>query len=103
MKITGLPAYPRGKIRLDKAPVKKGRCTRKTSNGLTVLFENRYPIQVTNPKGKRASVMIVETMYPGFTVRLYNKPYTVLGYGYRNAEKLAIRLAMRGHRNVYNY
>ena len=55
---------------------------------------------VINPTGKRVPVYIAQTSYPGFTVKLDKPPYTVLGYGYRKAEKLAIRLALKGHKRV---
>ncbi len=102
--IAGLPNFPpRSKLATDKKPSARGKSTvRLVDLGLTLHYENRRLVEVWNLKGKKPAVWIVDTSHPGFTVRLYNKPFTVLGWGYRNAERLAIRLAMMGYRKVIN-
>lgn len=102
MNIKGLPQLPaRSKLLLDKKPSRKGKTSRYLLQlGLRLEYENGYLLEVRNLKGKLAKVAIVETGRPGFTVRYYNRPYTTIGWGYRKAEPLAIRLALRGHKSV---
>jgi hypothetical protein len=101
-KIPGLPQFPATMLREVKEPPRKGQATR-TARGLTFEFHNGLLRMVLNPKGHRPAVGIVQTGHPGYTVRLDNSPYTVLGYGYRKIAKLSVRLALRGHRKVTLY
>lgn len=55
---------------------------------------------VVNPKGKLQPLVICQTEKPGFTVRQAKTPFNILSYGHRNAEKLAIKLAKKGHKKV---
>ncbi len=96
--ITGLPDMPKN-VRLDRPPAKKGSSTRR-ADSIILEFFNGYLRTASNPKGHLAPVYIAQTGYTGFTVRLDRSPYSVLGYGYRKAEKLAFRLALRGHKRV---
>ncbi len=101
--IAGLPRLPDRKLlELDKPPAKRGKSTRSVpALGLRVQFNGRFVSAVVNPKGKRPNVAIVQRgSLPGFTVQLDNPPFTVLGSGFRLARKLAIRLALRGHKLV---
>lgn len=96
--IPGLPRTP--KVKLDKAPAKRGKSTQ-VWKGLRLTFSNGWLMEVSNPSGGKAAVWVGQTAYPGFSVYLEKAPYTIIGYGYRHAEKLAIRLALRGHRKVF--
>jgi hypothetical protein len=100
--IPGLPNYK--KILLEKKPKKSGLSAIKATNAnILFLFENGYPIQARPATGRvKKALFITQTMYPGFTVSYYSKPYTVVGWGYKSAEKLMVRLALAGHK-VYNY
>ena len=99
MKITGLPTV--GKVKLDRPPAQTGKSSRRALGGkLGLRFDNGWLTGVTNPRGTKAPVYIAQTSHPGFTVRYDRAPFTLLGYGYRNAEKLAVRLALRGHKRV---
>ena len=101
-KIAGLPAFPpRSKLKLDKPAGKRGIVVRRIpALGLTITFRNGILWKVGNPRGKRGAVAIVETDLPGFTVIEDRAPFRTLAGGFRKAEKLAIRLALRGHRVV---
>ncbi len=101
-KIAGLPPTPeRSKLKLDKRPEKRGISDRRLpALGLRLRFRNGILWMVGNPRGKRVAVAVVETGLPGFTVRVDKPPFTILGSGFRKAEKLAVRLALRGHRSV---
>ena len=96
--IPGLPRLPR--IDIGKPPAKKGPSVRKGA-GLEFHFHNDYLMKVVNPKGKLPVVLVGQSGRPGWTVSLYDKPYTQLGYGYRKADKLAVKLALRGHKTVH--
>lgn len=96
-KIVGLPAMP--KLKMEKKPASRG-ASRVRAGKLVLDFHNGMLMGVENPTGKLGAVAIVQTAYPGFTVRSDKSPYSILGYGYRKAEKLAVRLAMRGHKRV---
>lgn len=100
--ISGLPRFPAAQFREVKQPPRKGTAVR-TVGSLSLTFMNGYLIGVVNSKGRLPAVGIVETAHPGYTVRLDNAPYTMLGYGYRKASKLAIRLGLRGHKRVVVY
>ena len=69
-------------------------------NGLKFKYRGRWLDSVTNPKGHLAPVIICQTEHPGFTVRYAKKPWRIISYGHRNAEKLAVRLVKKGHRKV---
>jgi hypothetical protein len=98
-KIAGLPNFPTG-YKTERRPKKRGKDIIKGDKGLVLHYQNSYLDRVVNPKGTRAVVWIVQTGYPGYTVELYNKPYIKLGWGYKYPNKLAIRLALRGHKTV---
>ena len=87
-------------MRFNRPADPKGKCTREW-HGLTFRFNNGWLMEVINPKGKRAPVWVGQTAYPGFTVYLEKAPFTRLGYGYRRAERLAVRLALLGHKRVF--
>jgi len=102
--IKGLPRFLRkpalSKLRGTlKRPAKRGFSKRKIL-GMNHVYHDGGLLSVSNPKGRLPAVAIVEGYRPGFTVRLDNAPYTVLGYGFRNAERLAVRLALRGHKRA---
>ena len=99
MMIPGLPAMP-SKDSLEGGPPAKRGTSVRHHGGLKLIFNRGRLHRVENPKGKLPPVYICQTAYPGFTVRLDQKPFTMLGYGYRKAENLAVRLALRGHKKV---
>lgn len=100
--IAGLPPTPdRSKLKLNKSPARRGISERSVPQlGLTVTFRNGSLWMVRNRRGKRSAVAIVETGLPGFTVRVDKFPFRIMGSGFRKAEQLAVRLALRGHNRV---
>ena len=74
--------------------------TTKTVGNLTATINGGFLVKITNSKGKLAPVAIVQTSLPGFTVRYDNPPYRIISSGHRNAEKLAEKLALKGHKLV---
>lgn len=79
------------------AKIKK---TTRTKGNLTAYYENGWLVKIINSKGRLAPVGISQTVRPGFTVSYDNPPYRQISWGHRNAEKLAVKLATKGHRIV---
>ncbi len=100
--IAGLPPTPeRSKLTIDKRPARRGISDRRLpALGLRLRFRNGTLRLVVNPKGSRGSVAVVKTSLPGFTVIEEIPPFRTLGSGFRKADQLAVRLALRGHRSV---
>lgn len=93
--------------KVEKAEMKaKGKVRKKGMDvryfrGVRMLFEDGFLSAITNPKGKRPAVAVVESGLPGYTVKMDERPsYKVLGYGYRRLNALALRLALAGHKRV---
>ena len=74
--------------------------TKKTEGNLTAYFENNWLVKITNSKGHLAPVGISQTGHPGFTVSYDKPPYRQISWGHKKAEKLAERLAKKGHKVV---
>lgn len=55
---------------------------------------------VSNTSGKKKSVRIYQGSKPGFSARFVKSGRPISGSS-RNAEKLAIKLAKKGHKKVY--
>ena len=74
--------------------------TKITKGNLIYYYAGRYLWKIVNSKGKLANVTIGQTAHPGFTVSYDTPPYRRISWGHRNAEKLAERLARKGHKTV---
>lgn len=70
------------------------RCTYRRAGG------KKWLDKVFNPTGKLQPLIICQTERPGFTVRQEKEPYRIISFGHRNAEKLAVTLAKKGHKKV---
>jgi len=97
-RIAGLPRAPN--LELGRLHKVGGNLASLKAKGLALKYRNNWLMEVLNSKGRLPPVWIVQTGRPGFTVTTLKPPYKELGYGYRNAESLAVRLALKGHRRV---
>lgn len=97
-RIAGLPRI--AKLDLSRLHKVGGSLARLKAKGLALKYRNNRLMEVLNSEGSLQPVWIVQTGRPGFTVTALKPPYKELGYGYRNAESLAVQLALKGHRRV---